>query len=180
MITEIKRSKRRASKNGDRFSGSVFLQARSAGHSVSRNAYPATHARAQKTYEMTQKNCDQFLEISNDPSRCPSCGLLDDWIENPLQPFCSEVCRLVWRHGLAWRVQPCRIVVGSHPHLVIQEGPHFDLRAQALKGARERAMAAERKRRQRGLGSSQDVTPTPQYKPSIGDSFAVLEAKNDA
>src|ERR1019366_6603061 len=102
---------------------------------------------------------------------CPSCGLLEDWPENLLQPYCSAVCRLLWRHGLAWRVQPCRIVVAGHSDLIVQDGAIFDLREQALQGARERELAAERKRRQRGRANAQDVTPTPRYSPSIGVQF---------
>ena len=83
--------------------------------------------------------------------RCPSCGLLDDWKKNPLKPFCSEVCRLLWRYGLAWRIQPYRIVVDTRPHLIVQAGPDFDLRESELKGARERTLATERKRRQRAI-----------------------------
>jgi len=110
--------------------------------------------------------------------RCPSCGLLDDWPENPLKPYCSEVCRLLWSHGLAWRVQPYCIVVDTHPHLIVQAGPRFDLRESVLEGARERVLAAERKRRQRerfrGLEMSRQVMPTAQYSAVIQGSEAVL------
>jgi hypothetical protein len=112
------------------------------------------------------------------PVRCPSCGLLDDWKENPLKPYCSEVCRLLWRHGLVWKIQPYRIVVNDHPHLVVQGGPRFDLRESVLKGARERALATARKRRQRARGGALNVTPTAQRNASIGVCLGNLEAEN--
>jgi endogenous inhibitor of DNA gyrase (YacG/DUF329 family) len=106
--------------------------------------------------------------------RCPSCGLLDDWKKNPLKPFCSEVCRLLWRYGLAWRIQPYRIVVDTRPHLIVQAGPDFDLSESELKGARERTLATERKRRQRENERHRDVTPTAQYNEAIQGSDALL------
>ena len=110
---------------------------------------------------------------------CPCCGLLEDWPENPLKPYCSEVCRLLWRHGLAWRVQPCRIVVGSHPHLLVQNGPVFDLSDQALKGARERVLATERKRRQRTHSAGlRNVTPKAQLDASVGGDVSLWEVEN--
>jgi endogenous inhibitor of DNA gyrase (YacG/DUF329 family) len=110
--------------------------------------------------------------------RCPSCELLDDWTENPLKPYCSAVCKLLWRYGLAWRIQPYRIVVNSHPHLIVQAGPHFDVREPALKGARERILATERKRRQRAARSVRNVTRTAHYNPSIEVHRPDLGAKN--
>jgi len=111
-------------------------------------------------------------------TRCPACGLLDDWTDNPLRPYCSEVCRHLSGHGLAWRVQPYRIVVNSHPHLILQAGPRFDLSESVLKGARERALATERKRRQRAAGSLQDVTLNGQSNASIGRSFSIPAVQN--
>jgi len=114
--------------------------------------------------------------------RCPSCGLLDDWPENPLKPYCSAVCRLLCSHELAWRIQPYRIVVDTHPHLIVQAGPRFDLRKSALEGARERVLAAERKRRQRerfrGLEMSRQFTPTAQYNPPVEGHLAISGAEN--
>jgi len=112
------------------------------------------------------------------PARCPSCDFLEDWPENPLKPYCSEVCLLLWRHGLAWRVQPCRIVVASHPHLVVQKGLSFDLREQTLKGARQRELSAERKRRQRVRDNTQEVTPTAQYNPPVEVHLAISGPEN--
>src|SRR5262249_34009259 len=110
------------------------------------------------------------------PVCCPCCGLWDDWVENPLHPYCSEVCRLLNRYGLGWRINPCRIVVKSHPHLIVQEGPQFDLQESVLRGARERVLAAERKRRQRI--KVQNVTSTEQYNAPIQKSIAVSAIKN--
>ena len=110
--------------------------------------------------------------------RCPSCGLLDDWIKNPLKPFCSEVCRLLWRYGLAWRIQPYRIVVDTRPHLIVQAGPDFDLSESELKGARERTLSTERKRRQRANERQPNVTPTAQYNPPIEGHLAISGPEN--
>jgi endogenous inhibitor of DNA gyrase (YacG/DUF329 family) len=116
------------------------------------------------------------------PVPCPSCGLIEDWPENPLKPYCSEVCRLLWSHGLAWRIQPYRIVVDTHPHLIVQAGPRFDLRESVLEGTRERVLAAERKRRQRerfrSPEMSRQVTPTTQYNPPIEGDLAILGPNN--
>lgn len=111
-------------------------------------------------------------------TRCPACGLFDDWMDNPLWPYCSEVCRLLFGHGLAWRVQPYRIAVNSYRHLIVQAGPRFDLRESALKGARGRALAAERKRRQRAVGSLLNVTLNEQSNASIGRSFSISAVEN--
>jgi hypothetical protein len=108
------------------------------------------------------------------PGPCPSCGLVDDWKENPIKPYCSEVCRLLWRHGLAWRIQPYRVVIGTHPHLIVQSGPRFDLRESALLGAKQRALEADRKHRQRATAKVRNVPSTEQYKPSIQGSFSIL------
>jgi endogenous inhibitor of DNA gyrase (YacG/DUF329 family) len=112
------------------------------------------------------------------PVRCPSCGLLDDWPENPLKPYCSVVCQLLWRYGLAWRIQPYRIVVDTQPQLIVQAGPRFDLRNSVLKGARERALATERKRRQRAVHRLRDVTPTTQYNAPIAADSGDLGVEN--
>lgn len=112
------------------------------------------------------------------PVLCPSCGLLDDWKKNPLKPFCRDVCRLLWRHGLAWRIQPYRIVVDTRPHLIVQAGPDFDLRESELKGARERTLATERKRRHRENESHRDVTPSAQYNPPIEGYLAISGPEN--
>jgi hypothetical protein len=113
--------------------------------------------------------------------RCPSCGLAHDWEKNPLRPYCSAVCKLLWQYGLDWRIQPYRIIVGTHPHLIIQTGPVFDLRDAALKGARERTLATERKRGQRARlrtsPMSRAVTPTAQHSAVIQGSDAVLGAE---
>jgi endogenous inhibitor of DNA gyrase (YacG/DUF329 family) len=112
------------------------------------------------------------------PVRCPCCHLLEVWPDNSLKPYCSEVCRSLWRHVLAWRVQPYRIVVASHPHLIVQDGPSFDLRDQALKGARDRELAAERKRRQRRRANISDVTLTTQHSSSIRVPFVISGVEN--
>ena len=90
----------------------------------------------------------------------------------------SVVDDLLRRHGLSWRLQPCRIVLDNYPQLVVQSGPSFDLRDKALKGARERALAATRKRRQRARAIAPDVTPTAQYNEPIGVCAARLGAEN--
>jgi hypothetical protein len=90
----------------------------------------------------------------------------------------SVVDHVLCRHGLRWELYPYRIVVDTHPHLIVQDGPRFDLRESALKGARERALAAERKRRQRAVQNHRDVTSKEQYKAPIGVPLAGLEAKN--
>lgn len=82
------------------------------------------------------------------------------------------------RYGLRWELHPYRIVIDSHPHLIVQAGPSFDLRESALKGARERTLAAERKRRQRAVERLTNVTPSSQYKPSIGGHLAGLGVEN--
>jgi len=73
----------------------------------------------------------------------------------------SAVDVLLARHGLRWELYPYRIVVDSHPHIIVQGGPHFDLRESALKDERERALARQRKRRQRAVHDSKNVTPDP-------------------
>jgi hypothetical protein len=80
----------------------------------------------------------------------------------------SAVDALLARHGLRWELYPYRIVVASHPGLIVQAGPGFDLSEQALKGARERALTTERKRRQRDRDRDRNVTPTAQYNASVG------------
>ena len=114
----------------------------------------------------------------SDPIICPSCGLVDDWKENPIKPYCSEVCRLLWRHGLAWRIDPYRVVVSTHPHLIVQSGPRFDLRESALLGAKQRVLETDRKRRQRVAARAQNVPPTERYNPSIRGHLTVLGAEN--
>jgi len=113
---------------------------------------------------------------------CPSCGVVDPYVPDSLWPYCSDVCKLLGRYELAWRTYPYRIVVLSHPHLVVQAGPRFDLREAALKGARKRALAAERKRRQRQRFNtspeSRQVTQTEQYKPPIGAPFELPGVEN--
>jgi hypothetical protein len=90
----------------------------------------------------------------------------------------SVIDQILSRYGLRWELNPYRIVVDSHPHLIIQIGPSFDLRDVALRGARERVLATERKRRQRSRGNTQDVTPTAQYKQSIGVRIGISGAQN--
>jgi hypothetical protein len=107
---------------------------------------------------------------------CPSC--LSPEVEDTLIPYCSYVCRLLGRYGLGWRTNPYHIVVATHPHLIVQPGPDFDLRESALKGARERTLATERKHRQRDRDSAQDVTPTEQDNASIGVPFAIPGVEN--
>jgi hypothetical protein len=107
---------------------------------------------------------------------CPTCGSHD--LDDLLRPYCSVVCRALGCFGLGWKTNPYRIVVGSHPHLVVQAGPSFDLRELVLKGARERALATERKRRQRAGGSLPDVTPNKQSNASISRSFSIPRVEN--
>ncbi len=90
----------------------------------------------------------------------------------------SAVDRLLWRYGLRWELYPYRIVVDTHPHLVVQPGPSFDLRDSALRGARERVLATQRKRKQRSIASLPDVTPTNQYRASIGGLFSIPAVEN--
>jgi hypothetical protein len=94
----------------------------------------------------------------------------------------SIVDHVLSRHGLRWELNPYRIVVGSNPHLIVQAGPSFDLRESALKVARERTLAAERKRRQRArLGASpmsREVAPTEQSKASIRGHLAISDMQN--
>ena len=47
----------------------------------------------------------------------------------------SVIDQVLFRYGLRWEMAPYRIVVNSHPHLIVQAGPHFDLRAWMLKGS---------------------------------------------
>lgn len=61
----------------------------------------------------------------------------------------SIVDGVLARHGLKWELNPCRVVIVSHPDIVVQSGPGFDLREIVLRGARERALATEYKRKQR-------------------------------
>ncbi len=108
---------------------------------------------------------------------CPSCLSLEVE-EDALRPYCSYVCRLLGRFGLGWRTNPYFIVVASHPHLVVQGGPNFDLRESELKGARGRTLSTERKRRQRVRDSVQDVTPTAKHNASIGVHIGVPGVEN--
>ena len=114
-------------------------------------------------------------ETVNEP--CPSCLSLEVE-EDALRPYCSYVCRLLGRFGLGWRTIPYCIVVASHPHLILQAGPGFDLRESELKGARDRALATERKRRQRDRDGVRDVTPTAQYSAVIQVPEAILGTQN--
>ena len=107
---------------------------------------------------------------------CPACGSPD--LEDLLLPYCSMVCRRLGRLGLGWRTQPYRVVVASHPHLIVQTGPRFDLRESVLKGARDRALATERKRKQRRVERLQDVTPTAEHTASIGAPFVIPGVEN--
>jgi hypothetical protein len=107
---------------------------------------------------------------------CTSCGSHE--LEDVLRPYCSVVCRTLGRFGLGWRADPYRIVVGSHPHLVVQAGPSFDLRESALKGARQRALATERKRRQRAAVRLPDVTPMAQSTAAKRGSIGILGVGN--
>ncbi len=109
-------------------------------------------------------------------TRCPACGSPDP--DGQLRPYCSVVCRALGRSGLGWRTSPYRIVVSSHPHLIVQAGPNFDLRESALKGKRERALATERKRRQRAAVSRSDVTPNEQSNAFIGRLFSISAVEN--
>jgi hypothetical protein len=43
----------------------------------------------------------------------------------------SVVDQVLYRYGLCWELNPCRIVVRSHPHPVAQTGLRFDLRESA-------------------------------------------------
>ena len=79
----------------------------------------------------------------------------------------SVIDRVLNRYGLRWAASPYRIVVNSHPHLIVQAAPHFDLRETVLKGARDRVLAAERKRRQRTIRNPKNVTRKEQYKAPI-------------
>ncbi len=107
-------------------------------------------------------------------ARCPSCGGFESIMENPFLPYCSAVCRLLGRRKLSWKIKPCRIVVDGRPNLIVQSEPHFDLRESALRGARERALETNRKRRQRAAAKLRNVPPTAQYKPSITDLSEIL------
>ena len=102
-------------------------------------------------------------------TRCPACGHPD--LDDLLLPYCSLVCRRLGRLGLDWRPWPYRIVVASHPYLIVQAGPGFDLRESVLRGARDRALATERKRGQRARlrtsPMSRAVTPTEQHSAVI-------------
>ena len=109
-------------------------------------------------------------------TRCPVCGHPD--LDDLLLPYCSMVCRRLGRLGLGWRTWPYRIVVASHPYLIVQTGPGFDLRESVLRGARDRAFATERKRRQRRIERLRDVTPTAQDNASIGVPPTALAAEN--
>ena len=68
--------------------------------------------------------------------------------------------------------------MASHPYLIVQTGPGFDLRESVLRGARDKAFATERKRRQRvrlrTSPMSREVTPTVQHSAVIQGSEAVL------
>ena len=112
-------------------------------------------------------------------TRCPACDSPD--LDDLLLPYCSLVCRRLGRLGLGWRPWPYRIVVASHPYLIVQTGPGFDLRESVLRGARDRALATERKRGQRARlrtsPMSRDVTPTAQHSAAIQVSETVLGAK---
>jgi hypothetical protein len=94
------------------------------------------------------------------------------------RPYCNAVCRVLGRFGLGWGTNPYRIVMRSHPHLVVQAGPNFDLRESALKGQRERGLATERKRRQRRVERLRDVTLTAQDSASIGGTAGVSVMEN--
>ena len=109
-------------------------------------------------------------------ARCPACGKPDP--DDLLLPYCSLVCRRLGRLGLGWRTGPYRIVVASHPYLIVQTGPGFDLRESVLKGVRDRALATERKRRQRRAERLRDVTPMAQSNASIGGITGVLGVEN--
>ena len=115
--------------------------------------------------------------------RCPSCGSFDtsDWVQ--LRPYCSDVCRLLWRYGLAWQTNPYQIVVRSHPHLVVQTGPNFDLREPALRHARERVLATERQRKHRATARvemSRIVTPAEQFNTLIQGPSLISGVENAA
>jgi endogenous inhibitor of DNA gyrase (YacG/DUF329 family) len=86
---------------------------------------------------------------------CPVCGGHE--MDDLLRPYCSVVCRALGRFGLSWRTNPYRIVVSSHPYLIVQAGPNFDLRDSELKRERKRSLATERKRRQRGGLNASDM-----------------------
>jgi hypothetical protein len=94
----------------------------------------------------------------------------------------SVVNEVLSRYGLRWEVHPYRVVVDSHPHLIVQSGPNFDLRESALTGARECTLAADRKRRQRGrfrdLEMSRQTCQTEQYNPPIQGHLEISEAEN--
>jgi hypothetical protein len=102
---------------------------------------------------------------------------------NDGKPFAmSAVDVVLARHGLRWELYPYRIVVDGHPHIIVQAGPQFDLRESALKGTRERALTAERKRRQRKRLSTPKMSrsdgQTELYNPSIERHSMILPAKN--
>jgi len=94
----------------------------------------------------------------------------------------SAVDMILARHGLRWELYSYRIVVDGHPHIIIQAGPQFDLRESVLQGVRERALAAERKRRQRDRLRSPKMSrsdgPTEQYSSSIQGQLTVLPSKD--
>lgn len=92
----------------------------------------------------------------------------------------SIIDEVLSRYGLRWELNPYRIIIESHPHLIVQTGPSFDLRESALKGARERTLTAERKRRQRqrfrDFQMSRELTSTAQYNPSIEGHLTISGA----
>jgi hypothetical protein len=94
----------------------------------------------------------------------------------------SVLDEVLSRYGLRWELYPYRIVVKGYAHLIVQAGPSFDLRESALKGARERTLAAERKRRQRerfrGLEMSRQVVPTAQYNTPTEGHLAISGPEN--
>jgi hypothetical protein len=94
----------------------------------------------------------------------------------------SVVDEILSRHGLCWELHPYRIVVDNRPGLLVQAGPIFDLRESVLKGARLRALAAERKRRQRTRTPkmSRSDGPTEEYNPSIRGHLAILDVQSHA
>jgi hypothetical protein len=94
----------------------------------------------------------------------------------------SAVDAVLARHGLRWKLDPYRIVADGYPDVIVQAGSHFDLRESTLRGARERALTTDRKRRQRKRlrtpKMSRSDGPTEQYNPPIGNHLTISPARN--
>jgi hypothetical protein len=73
------------------------------------------------------------------PAHCPACEkVVHPLWDSRLWPYCSIVCRQLGRAGLAWRLNPCRII-DPVSGAVLSAGHRFDLSAKAIASLQRQA-----------------------------------------